>query len=277
VHIIRKVIALIACIGLSFTYSVHAEDYLGDGIISPGENEMEELARAVQNPLASMISLPFQLNTNFDAGPLEKTQHILNIQPVVPFELNEDWNFVTRTIIPVISQPAFTPNQDRKEGLGDSSVSGWFTPRETGDWIWGVGPSVLVPTSTDDRLGAGEWAAGGSVIVLTMRGPWVAGSLFNNVWDVTGDDDINFLTWQYFTNYNFDDGWYLGTHPIITANWEADSDNTWTIPVGGGIGRVFRIGNQPVNSIAHAYYNVEKPDHGADWQLRLQIQFLFPQ
>ncbi len=238
--------------------------------------ETEDLARAAQNPVASLISLPFQNNTNFDVGPQEKTQNIMNIQPVWPFEMNEDWNLITRTIVPVISQPAATPAQDREFGLGDTVFTAFLSPKDSGEWIWGVGPALLLPTSTDDRLGAGEWGAGPSAVVLTIRGPWVVGSLFSNVWSFTGDEQVNLFTWQYFVNYNLDDGWYLTSAPVITANWEADSDNTWTVPFGGGVGKIFKIGNQPLNAQASAYYNVEKPEFGADWQLRLQLQFLFP-
>ncbi len=252
---------------------------LGDGIIEAGENETDELARAVQNPVASMISLPFQNNTGFNFGPQEKTHNSLNIQPVCPFELNKDWNLITRTILPVVSQPGFTSSQDRKNGLGDTVFTAFLSPKDSGKWIWGAGAALLLPTSTDDRLGAGEWGAGPSFVALTMRGPWVVGSLFSNVWSFThdGDDDkVNLFTWQPFINYNLDDGWYLSSSPLITANWEADSDNTGTVPVGGGFGKIFRIGKQPMNASVQAFYNVEKPDFGADWQLRLQLQFLFP-
>ncbi len=194
----------------------------------------------------------------------------------MPFELNDDWNLITRTIVPVVSQPALTPMQDRKFGLGDTVFSAFLSPRDSGQLIGGVGPALLLPTSTDDRLGAGEWGAGPSVVVLTMQGLWVVGSLFSNIWSFTGDEQVNLFTWQYFVNYNLDDGWYLTSAPIITANWEADSDNTWTVPFGGGFGKIFRIGKQPMNASLAAYYNVEKPDFGADWQLRFQIQFLFP-
>ena len=248
----------------------------GDGIIEAGEDATAELATAAQNPVASMISVPFQNNMNFNFGPLEKTQNILNIQPVIPFELTDDWNLITRTIVPVVSQPAFTPAQDRKFGLGDTVFTAFLSPKDSGQLIWGVGPVLLLPTSTDDRLGAGEWGAGPSAVVLTVQGPWVVGSLFSNVWSFTGDEQVNLFTWQYFVNYNLDDGWYLTSAPVITANWEADSGNTWTVPFGGGVGKIFRIGKQPMNVSAAAYYNVEKPDFGADWQMRFQVQFLFP-
>ncbi len=249
------------------------------GAVSIGSalaGETEDLARAAQNPVASLISLPFQNNTNFDVGPQEKTQNIMNIQPVWPFEMNEDWNLITRTIVPVISQPAFTPAQDREFGLGDTVFTAFLSPKDSGEWIWGVGPALLLPTSTDDRLGAGEWGAGPSAVILTIRGPWVVGSLFSNIWSFTGDEQVNLFTWQYFVNYNLDDGWYLTSAPVITADWEADSDDTWTVPFGGGFGKIFKIGNQPVNAQVSAYYNVEKPDFGPRWQTRLQLQFLFP-
>lgn len=110
-----------------------------------------------------------------------------------------------------------------------------------------------------------------------MPGNWVVGSLFSNIWSFagSGDDDVNLFTWQYFINYNMADGWYLVSAPIITANWENSGDE-WTIPFGGGLGKIFRIGKQPMNASMQADYNVEKPDNGADWQLRVQLQFLFP-
>ncbi len=242
------------------------------------EKSDEDLAKATQNPLASMISLPFQNNTNFGIGPDDDTQNILNIQPVWPFSLSEDWNFITRTIIPVISQPGVAPGESRTNGLGDVTFTGWVSPKNSGKWIWGVGGALVLPTATDDALGNDKWSVGPSVVVLTMPGKWVIGSLISNVWSVggSGDQDVNFFTWQYFINYNMDNGWYLTSAPIITANWEADSNNTWTVPFGGGVGKIFRIGKQPLNAQVSAYYNVEKPASGADWQLRLQLQMLFP-
>ena len=245
-----------------------------------------DLAKAAQNPIANLISLPIQNNTNFNFGPTEETQNILNIQPVYPITLGENWNLITRTILPVVSQPL--PDGDRKNGLGDTTFTGFFSPRNSGSLTWGIGPVVLIPTATDEALGSDQWGLGASVVLLTMPGPWVIGSLFSNLWsgsdetaseDLLGDDvqqKINLFTWQYFINYNFSNGTYLTSAPIITANWEADSDNRWTVPFGGGIGKVTRWGKQPINASIQGYYNIEKPEFGADWQLRLQLQFLFP-
>lgn len=238
-----------------------------------------DLAKQAQNPVANLISLPLQNNTNFSIGPDDETQNILNIQPVWPVSINDNWNLITRTILPVVSQPnILTGGEGRINGLGDTTFTGFFSPKDSGKLIWGAGPVFLIPTATDDALGSDKWGAGASVVLLTMPGKWVVGSLFSNVWSFagSGDQDVNLFTWQYFINYNLPNKWYLTSAPIITANWEADSDNTWTVPFGGGIGKIFNIGKQPMNGQISAYYNVEKPEFGPDWQLRVQLQFLFP-
>ena len=242
------------------------------------EGDESDLAKKAQNPIADMISLPIQNNTNFGVGPGDKAQNILNIQPIWPVSLNEDWNLITRTIIPVISQPGLAPGEDRTNGLGDTTFTAFFSPAKPGKVMWGVGPVFLLPTATDDVLGSDKWGFGPSVVFLSMPKNWVIGSLFSNVWSFagSGDQDVNLFTWQYFVNYNFPGGWYLTTSPVITANWEADSGNKWTVPFGGGFGKIFRIGKQAMNTQLQAFYNVEKPDSGAEWTLRFQLQFLFP-
>ena len=248
-------------------------------VVHSAEQNTQDLAKASQNPIANLISLPLQNNTNFGVGPDDETQNILNIQPVWPFSINDKLNLITRTILPVVSQPGvLTGGEGRVNGLGDTTFTGFFSPKDSGDTTWGVGPVLLFPTATDDALGSDKWGAGVSLVVLTMPGKWVIGSLFSNVWSFagSGDQDVNLFTFQYFINYNLEDGWYLTTAPIITANWEASSAERWTVPFGAGFGKIFRIGKQPINGSVHAYYNVEKPTNGADWQLRLQLQFLFP-
>jgi len=247
-------------------------DYDHDGDVDEGD-----LARAAQNPVGDLISLPFQNNMNFDVGPADRTQNIHNIQPVLPIGLSKDWNLITRTILPVISQPA--PGTDRTNGLGDLNFTGFISPKKPGKVIWGVGPALVFPTATDDVLGTGKFSIGPSVVALTMKGQWVIGALASNIWSVAGDDDradVNFFLMQYFVNYNFPSGWYLTSAPIITANWEADSGNQWTVPFGGGVGKVFAIGRQPLNINTQVFYNVDKPTFGAEWQWRWQIQLLFP-
>ena len=257
------------------------------------QQSTEELAKAAQNPVADMISLPFQNNTNFDYGPDDDIQNILNIQPVWPFRIAPDWNLITRTILPVIYQPDLAVpvkvapgvvedvTIDGAFGLGDLNETLYFSPAKPGKVIWGVGPTFTLPTATDDVLGSGKWSAGPAFVVLTMPGHWVLGALITNQWSFAGDSDradVNAMLLQYFINYNLKKGWFLSSSPINTANWEASSDDRWTIPIGGGVGRIFHAGNQAMMALVGAYYNVVKPDNvpAANWQLRIQVQLLFP-
>ncbi len=226
-----------------------------------------------------MISIPFQNNFDFNIGPHDRTRNTLNIQPVIPFGISENWNIITRTIVPVLYQPDVASNSGGESGLGDINTTWFLSPSKPGKLIWGLGPILQFPTATDDTLGTGKWAAGPSIVVLTMPGNWVVGILGSNIWSYAGDskrDDVNQLLLQWFVYYNLPNGWYLSSVPINTANWEADSGNRWTIPLGGGGGKVFKIGKQAINAKTEAYYNVEHPDTGPEWQLRVEIKLLFP-
>ena len=234
-----------------------------------------ELAKKTQNPIANMVSLPFQNNTQYGVGTADRTANTLNIQPIIPTKLSADWILINRVVLPIVSQPGMVPAQSTESGLGDTLYTGWFSPTMEGNVTWGLGPAVQIPTHTDDRLGNDHWGLGPSVVVVAMLDAWVVGGLINNVWSVGGSSDpsYNQMLIQPFVNYNLGDGWYLVTAPIMTANWEASSSETWTIPLGGGGGKVFRIGKQPVNVNLQFYYNVEKPTLAGDWSSRLQIQF----
>jgi hypothetical protein len=232
----------------------------------------EDLAKAAQNPIGNMISVPFQNNTNFGVGPEGGTQNVLNIQPVIPFSVNKDWNIITRTILPLIWQPGFVPGEGTTFGLGDLQLSAFLSPSEpgAGGLIWGVGAIAQMPTDTND-LGNKNWGLGPTAVVLKLEkgNPWVYGVLVNNVWSLTsnhsGGSYSNFLI-QPFVNYNFPDGTYVNSVPIITANWKAEGGQQWTVPLGLGVGKIFRLGKLPVNTQLGAYYNVVKPDEGANWQ-----------
>jgi hypothetical protein len=238
-----------------------------------------ELAKKTQNPVANLISIPFQNRMNFGIGPNHRTQNILNVQPVVPISLNSEWNLITRTIMPIIKQPDVSTTNDNTWGIGSTSFTALLSPANPGPVIWGVGPAIQIPTTTDNQLGSRDWGAGPSVVALTMQGPWVFGAIANQVWSI-GDNKNSPNTSAFFTNafinYNLSDGWYLTSSPIITANWQATSGNKWTVPVGGGFGKIQRIGGLPFNLSVAAYENVVRPDPGADWELRLQIALLLP-
>jgi len=257
----------------------------------------QDLAKQSQNPIGSIISLPFENNTYFDVGPSEKTNNVLNIKPVYPINIGK-FNLINRGIIPIIYQEGqdsnvvrspndnshigghrLFPGTDDEFGLGNIQYQGYFSPAEPGKVIWGVGPTLEMPTNTDSSLGSDTWSAGPGVVVLTAPGKWLVGVLANNIWSFAkdgGEEDVNKFFFQYFLNYNMKDGWYLTSSPNITANWEADSSEEWTVPLGGGVGRLVKFDNQPVDFKAEYYYNIETPRFGADWSLRFQVKFLFP-
>lgn len=239
----------------------------------------QDLAKKTQNPVADLISIPFQNNIDFNIGPNNRTRNTLNIQPVIPFKISDNWNVITRTIFPVVYQPDITQNSGGEFGLGDTTFTAFLSPRKDSGLIWGIGPALLLPTATDETLGTEKWGAGPSFVALITPNPWVMGFLASNVWSFAGEsdrEDVNLFTFQYFINYNLPSGWYLVSAPINTANWEADSSDRWTIPVGGGAGKVVKIGNLPINLQSQVFYNIEKPENGPEWQLRLQMQLLFP-
>ncbi|WP_240359974.1 neuromedin U [Pyxidicoccus caerfyrddinensis] len=243
-----------------------------------GAAEEQDLAKDVQNPVANLISVPLQDNVDFGIGPSNRTRNTLNIQPVIPVSLTLDWNLINRIIVPVVYQPDAGADTGGTFGLGDTSATFFFAPAKPGALIWGVGPALLLPTATDDALGTGKWSVGPSVVVLVQPEPWSIGVLAKNVWSVFGSEDrasVNQLLLQYFITYNLPKGWYVTSAPILTANWEADED-PWVIPFGAGAGRVFKVGGQALNGSVSAYYNAVRPEGSADWQLRLQLAFLFP-
>jgi hypothetical protein len=222
------------------------------GAQARAEMSAEELAKAVQNPVANLISVPFQNNTNFNYGPRDGTQNILNIQPVIPIAVNPEWNVITRTIVPIITQPGFVPGESTTTGLGDIQFSAFLSPNSESGLIWGAGAILQAPTNSNDRLGNDRWGLGPTAVVLRIEkgSPWVYGVLANNVWSVsssTSDASYSNLLVQPFVNYNFPGGLYLTSGPIITAAWKAESNQRWTVPLGGGAGKIMHLGRLPVN------------------------------
>ncbi|MEM7146397.1 MAG: neuromedin U [Verrucomicrobiota bacterium] len=263
----------------------------------------EDLAKASQNPVSSLISVPLENNFFFGIGPSDSMAYAMIAKPVIPMQLG-DINLVNRFIFPVLYtegqdtedvanvlgvteeavQIGFTsgggPDFGSKWGVGDLTYQGFFTAAEPKDVIVGIGPALTFPTHSDDRFGSDKWSAGPAVVVLTMPGNWVVGCLLQHSWSYAGPDDaadVNKSTFQYFLNYNFEDGWYASMSPVITKNWEGTNGNRWTVPVGGGIGKLHKFGDQPVDFKLLGYYNVAHPEFGADWQLQFTVKFLFPQ
>jgi hypothetical protein len=241
----------------------------------------EELQKQTQNPVASLISVPFQNNTNFPVGKASRVQDVLNIQPVVPIKLNDDWNLITRWIMPVVYQPNPNAGEGGANGLGDLNPTFFMSPGKPSKVIWGFGPTLLLPTATERTLGQGKWGAGPSVVLLTQPEHWTVGVLANNVWSFAGNRQrtpVNQFLAQYFLNYNMKGGWYTGTQPIVTCNWQATGANRWTVPFGWSVGKIVRVGKLPINAQLGAYYNLMHPEDlpYGKWQVRMQIALLFP-
>lgn len=238
-----------------------------------------DIAKLLQNPLADTISLPFANDTNFPLGPDRRAGNVLNIQPVIPFRLNSDWNLVTRTTVPLISQPRLSPSDPATFGLGDIVPMAVLSPSTASNVTWGLGATFSIPTATSSSLGANRWAAGPAAVVLTMPDPWVFGLLVSHLSSFSGSSSgarIDRTAAQYFVIYNFPSGWFLSSTPIIAADWTAKSSARWIVPVGGEIGKVFNLSGQAMSASIGLYRNVIRPTDSPDWQVRLNVSFVFP-
>jgi len=245
--------------------------------------DVTELAKKLQNPIGNLISVPFQSNTNFTVGPNKGTQEILNIQPVIPFHITPDWNIITRAILPLVWNPSYQPAASVVPfGTAPIVASAFLSPaKPVNGWVWGVGPVTQIPTVSNASLGSNVWGLGPTAVLVKLAGPWVSGVLVNNIWSLGGTSQLggtkynNFLM-QPFVNFNMKGGWYVGTSPILTANWLTTGNNAWTIPLGANVGRVIKVGGKlPINLSLGGYANVVHPELGATWQLRTQITAIF--
>ncbi len=248
-------------------------------VVPAKAQESTNIAHQAQNPIANIISVPFENDFNPHTGFHDEFGYVLQVKPVVPFKLSEDWNLITRTIIPVIHVPDLAPGVNGATGLGDANLSLFLSPAKSGAVIWGVGPIVAFPTASHDVLGTGKYSIGPTAVGLSIQGHWLIGVLANNLFSVAGSSermDVNQMLVQPFVNYNLPDHWYILSSPIITADWKAKPSDVWTVPVGAGVGKIVHFGKLPVNINAQYFNNVVRPEGTTDWSVRFQIQFLFP-
>ncbi len=250
----------------------------GGGAAEDAKAKAAELAKQLQNPIASLISLPIQNNFDFGAGPDgDGFQYKVNVQPVIPFALSEDWNLITRTILPIVYQENIvgTSSQD---GLADTLESLFLSPTKPtkGGWVWGAGPAFLLPTATDDLLGAEKWGAGPTAVVLKQQKGWTYGALANHIWSFAGESgraDVNATFLQPFLSYTTKTFTSFTVNTESTYDWEGEQ---WTVPVNVMVQQLVKIGKQPVAfQLGYRYY-ADKPDNGPDWGLRFAVTFLFP-
>jgi hypothetical protein len=248
-------------------------------ILSARAVETSELAREAQNPIANLISIPLENDFNLETGVRRQDSYVLQMKPVVPIHLSDDWIVITRTIIPISQLPDPAPGVSGASGLGDIQESLFLSPAKVGPVIWGVGPVFSIPTATEDVLGTGKFNIGPTAVALTIQGHWLFGALAQNLFSVAGPSgrrNVDQMLIQPFVNYNLPHGWYAVSSPIITGNWEKSSENRWLVPAGGGIGKIIRFGKLPVNMYLQGFRNVVRPGGTTGWSLRFQMQFLFP-
>jgi hypothetical protein len=260
-------------VGLAILISVLGADALA-------QDSAAEIAKKLNNPIAAMISVPFQFNYDKDIGPTEEGQSTyVNIQPVIPISLNDDWNVISRTILPVKWLEDIPPGND-EDGIGDVTQSAFFSPKAlTADgWTWGVGPALLLDTATDRVLGSGKWAAGPTAVALKQANGWTVGGLTNQLWSYAGNGDrpdVNATFLQPFIGYTLPTYTTFLISTESTYNWEA---NEWSVPVNFQVSQVFKIGNQPMQIQLGARYWADTPDDAGPegWGWRLAYTLVFP-
>jgi hypothetical protein len=253
-----------------------------------------ELAKQTQNPVGSLIGIPFQWNGNMNTGEncrvsgpgtvecppatgSSRTTTVINVEPFVPVGISENWNMIVRWILPITFQPV--TDAGHLGGFSDSNLSFYLSPKKAGALIWGAGPSFLIPTATEPQLGTGKWGAGPTVVVLAMPGKWVVGTLLTQIWSFAGDSEresVSSLSWQYFINYNLPKGWTITSSPTMSVNWNAEGGPAWTVPLGGGIAKVTHLGSQHLKLSGQVFGNVARPDGAAGWAWQFTVQPFWP-
>lgn len=240
-----------------------------------------DLAKKLSNPVASLISVPFQFNYDGRIGPNDGGRALLNIQPVIPIAINPEWNIISRTILPVISQWGLAPGSGHQFGLGDTVQSLFLSPQSPGPSgiIWGFGPVALLPTATDDLLGAGRWGMGPTAVVLKQSGPWTVGALANHIWSVGGSTrggtgNVNSTYFQPFISYTTTDAWTFTLNSESTYDWANDK---LTVPINVIVAKLIKVGQQPVSVFVGARYYAFSPEAGPEGLgVRTGFTLLFP-
>jgi hypothetical protein len=238
---------------------------------------VEELAKLKQNPLSGLREVIFQVVVNTDTPVDGKSQVVYSLQPVWPFSINDDWKLITYSILPLIKEPGVA-GEDSILGLGDTLINLYVSPKNPGPVVWGVGPAILLPTRTDPALGSNRLGLGPAAVLFYQKGNWGTGVVLQNLWSLGGSDinRVNEFAAQYILNYNLPNGWFLYSNATITADWLANKDDRWTVPVGGGVGRLFKIGKQPVSLSAQLFSNVVTPTNGPNLTGIVQFSIIIP-
>lgn len=249
------------------------------GVATTTVAEEAELAKKLANPVAAMISVPFQYNYDSGYGSEKGYRSVLNIQPVIPISVSHDWNLISRTILPVIDQHNLAGDSGRQSGLGDITQSFFLSPKAptASGLIWGVGPALVLPSATRSMLGGKKWGAGPSAVLLKQQGGWTYGLLTNHIWSFAGNrnrQDINATFIQPFISHTTSNAWTVGVDTESTYDWKGKD---WAVPVNFTVSKLVKIGTQPVSFQVGARYWATAPENGPNgWAIRAGVTFLFP-
>ncbi len=260
----------------AFTASAQTTAPVSESAAATEQAKEAELAKKLQNPVANLISVPIQNNWDFGIGPAGATKYTANIQPVIPFTLNKDWNLITRTIVPVIDAESPVKGGKDHSGLGDITQSFFLSPKEPVDgWILGGGPVLLYPSATENQLGSGKWGAGPTIVALRQEHGFTYGLLVNHIWSYAGwgDKNVNATFVQPFVSYTTKTYTTFGLNTESTYDWTQDQ---WTVPVNLTVQQLVKIAGQPI-AFQFGYRSyVDAPAGGPNWGLRFAVTFLFP-
>src|SRR5262245_1989739 len=246
----------------------------------PTGPDAENLAKKLSNPISDLVSVPFQFNWYQNVGPLELSTFILNVQPVIPLELNDHWNLIIRIIMPFIGQPPLFDRDVSTFGIGDITTSFFFSPRNNSGFTWGVGPVFETPSSYQPTIGSGHYSIGPTAVALQQTGKWTIGVLWNQVWSVAGDrrrEDVNQMFLQPFLAYQATHTVTLTLNSETTANWEAHGDDRWTVPILGEIAKLDKFGPFPASYQLGLAWFPEHPEIGPSWNIRGAVIILLPE
>jgi hypothetical protein len=267
----RLAAALVCALALSGTALIAQE------VADDEKAKAAELAKKLQNPIASLISVPIQNDWDWGIGPNDAMKHTVNVQPIIPFSITEDWNLITRTIVPFVYAESSQPGTEDNGGMGDITQSFFLSPKEpVGSWIMGGGPVLLYPSATDDALGSEKWGAGPTFVALQQKKGWTYGALVNHIWSFAGNDErehVNVTLLQPFVSFTTKTFTSFGLGLESTYDWNAEQ---WIVPVNLKVQQMLKIGKQPISISFGPRVYVERPDGGPDWGLRFAVTLLFP-
>lgn len=235
----------------------------------------QDLAKSVHNPFEDFVKVPIEGDIDFRIGSKHNTGLSLNLEPLFPIRLTNQWDLMIRPN----ESMSYLPSPHEQFGLNDLQTSFFLTPHGSSEWIWGLGPIFEFPTATGKQLGTGRWSVGPTGALVYSQGPWFAGILSYQLMSFAGDRRRGSVNSTYFepqVSYNLDSGWYGQIDPPISYDWTAETENAWVLPIGADVGKTFNLGSQAMSLQVGSYDFVKHPDGAAQWMIRVQLTLLFP-